>query len=226
MKKMILSIAALAMIFGVTLITSCSKDDTTAPVITLVGSSTVTVTLGSSYTDAGATANDNKDGDLTSSIVSTYAATSNPNTNLVGTYTITYTVSDAAGNTGTATRTVNVVNSAAFLAGTYNVTDIGTGDSTGTWTYAVTVTASSTVNNNISIANFGGFGSSVMIAATYTASNSTLNIASQIPSALAVTVQGTGITNTTSILSTNTSTDFGGGAAENDNCSYVRGSKK
>ena len=42
--------------------------DTTAPVITLTGAASITVEAGTSYTDAGATATDNKDGDLTSSI--------------------------------------------------------------------------------------------------------------------------------------------------------------
>ena len=39
---------------------------TTAPVITLEGDATVTVEVGTDYTDAGATATDNYDGDITS----------------------------------------------------------------------------------------------------------------------------------------------------------------
>ena len=65
-----------------------------APVITLTGSAEVSLELGSTYTDAGVTAVDNIDGDITSSIV-----TVNPvDANTVGTYTVTYNVSDAAGN--------------------------------------------------------------------------------------------------------------------------------
>ncbi len=84
-----------------------SVADTTPPVITLLGSSPVDVEVGSVYTDAGATAWDNLDGDLTASIV-----TVNPvNTAVVGTYTVTYNVNDAAGNPAVqVTRTVNVVN--------------------------------------------------------------------------------------------------------------------
>ena len=80
--------------------------DTTIPVITLVGDATVTIEVGDTYTDAGATATDNYDGDLTSSIV-----TVNPvDTDTVGTYTVTYNVTDANGNTAVeVTRTVNVV---------------------------------------------------------------------------------------------------------------------
>lgn len=43
--------------------------DTTAPVISLVGTATVDVLLYTSYTDAGATALDNLDGDITANIV-------------------------------------------------------------------------------------------------------------------------------------------------------------
>ncbi|MFK7750301.1 MAG: S8 family serine peptidase [Kordia sp.] len=79
--------------------------DTVAPVITLNGSATVNLTVGDSYTDAGATATDNVDGNLTSSIV----VTGSVNTSVEGTYTLNYNVSDAAGNAATqVSRTVNV----------------------------------------------------------------------------------------------------------------------
>jgi len=219
MKKILLSVAALTMLFGATLLTSCSKDDTTAPVITLKGDNPMPVTLNGTYTEPGATANDNKDGDLTSSIVTSGTV----NVNLKGAYTITYTVSDAAGNTGTATRTVNVVNSAEFLAGNYNVSDMVTGDTTGTWTFNVTVATSSITNGSFTINNFGGFGSTVAVAASV--SGTVITIASQTPSGLAATIQGTGTANTSSIIATATTADFGGGAVENDNCSYTKAKK-
>jgi hypothetical protein len=80
--------------------------DTTVPVITLLGDATVTIEVGNDYTDDGATASDNYDGDITDDIVVV-----NPvDTDVVGTNTITYNVSDAAGNAATeVTRTVNVV---------------------------------------------------------------------------------------------------------------------
>lgn len=79
--------------------------DTTPPVITLVGSSSLSVTEGDSYVDAGATASDNVDGDISNSIV-----VINPvDTGTVGTYAVRYNVSDAAGNAATeVTRTVVV----------------------------------------------------------------------------------------------------------------------
>ena len=81
-------------------------EDTTVPVITLTGEEEVTLELGDSYTDAGATATDNYDGDLTDeiNIVSTV------NTSVTGTYTVTYNVTDSEGNVALpVTRTINVV---------------------------------------------------------------------------------------------------------------------
>ena len=81
--------------------------DTTAPVITLLGSSNVQLTVGDTYNDAGATATDDTDGNLTSSIV-----TVNPvNTAVAGTYTVTYNVTDSAGNTASQVSRTVVVSS-------------------------------------------------------------------------------------------------------------------
>lgn len=79
--------------------------DLTAPIITLQGDATTTVKVGSVYEDAGATALDNVDGDLTYKL----SATSTVNTAIPGTYSYSYNVSDAAGNAATTTsRTVIV----------------------------------------------------------------------------------------------------------------------
>ena len=79
--------------------------DATAPVITLIGDAAVAHALGTDYTDAGATATDNVDGDISSSITTSGTVT----TGTAGTYTITYSVSDAAGNAAIEiTRTVTV----------------------------------------------------------------------------------------------------------------------
>ena len=68
--------------------------DNTPPVITRLGAPEVTAEVGGSYTDAGATAADARDGNLTPNI-----ATHNPvNTAAIGNYTVTYNVSDSAGN--------------------------------------------------------------------------------------------------------------------------------
>lgn len=79
--------------------------DTLPPTISLLGSITVTHIQSQPYTDAGASASDTTDGDLTAHIV----VTGSVNTNAVGTYTLTYTVADAAGNAATSvSRTVIV----------------------------------------------------------------------------------------------------------------------
>jgi len=72
--------------------------------MTLIGNAFVTLEVGTPYTDAGATAFDNEDGNLTSSIVTV----SNVNTTVLGTYTITYTVKDSSNSTASLTRTVRV----------------------------------------------------------------------------------------------------------------------
>ena len=78
--------------------------DTQKPVINLHGGD-VTLTVGDTYTEL-ATANDNKDGDITANIVRTGSV----DTNTAGSYTLTYNVTDTAGNIAdTVTRIVTVV---------------------------------------------------------------------------------------------------------------------
>jgi len=82
-----------------------ATSDSEAPVITLTGDATINLTVGDTYTEQGATATDNNDGDITANI----STTGSVDTNTAGTYTITYNVSDAAGNAATTVaRTVNV----------------------------------------------------------------------------------------------------------------------
>ena len=78
--------------------------DQTDPVITLLGGASVTVALNTSYTEAGAVAMDNVDGNITSSIVRTGAV----DMTTTGTYTLTYTVTDTAANQVNISRTVTV----------------------------------------------------------------------------------------------------------------------
>ncbi|MCP4255315.1 MAG: S8 family serine peptidase, partial [Candidatus Scalindua sp.] len=87
--------------------------DTTAPIITLSGSTPVDVEAGTIYTDAGATANDNLDGDITSSIVTGGLPIE---TNAPGSYTVSYDVTDSSGNVAIqVTRTVNVVDVSFYV---------------------------------------------------------------------------------------------------------------
>ena len=83
-----------------------TPDDTTPPEITLEGASTLVIEFGSSYTDPGATATDDVDGDLTASIV---VGGDTVDISTLGSYTVTYNVSDTAGNPAAqVTRTVHV----------------------------------------------------------------------------------------------------------------------
>ena len=92
--------------------------DTISPVITLLGNNPESVALGATYTDAGATALDNIDGDITANIIVV-----NPiDVNTVGVYTITYNIQDNAGNSAIeVTRTVNVFDSNDTTAPTITV---------------------------------------------------------------------------------------------------------
>ena len=98
--------------------------DTVAPVITLQGDATVALPYNQTYTDAGATANDNVDGAVTVTTSGTV------DSSVIGQYAITYTATDAAGNEATKTRTVNVVDiTAPTITVTGNNAQIFVGDS-------------------------------------------------------------------------------------------------
>lgn len=145
MKKHLLTIASVAMIAGVVSFSSCKKDDTTAPTITITGGNAQTISLNSTWASPTATAADDIDGDISTSITVNGATTVNED--LVGTYNVTYTVSDAAGNTSTETLVVTVQNDAAYLAGNYNVRD--SVDVLLIFSYTMNINASTTINNRI-----------------------------------------------------------------------------
>ncbi len=84
--------------------------DTTAPIITLSGNATENVTQGAVYTDAGAMANDDVDGDISANIT---VGGDTVDTSTSGSYTITYNVSDASGNAATEVTREVVVGSVA-----------------------------------------------------------------------------------------------------------------
>lgn len=81
-----------------------TTSDTIAPVVTLNGDAAIQLTVGDVYTDAGATATDDVDGDLTTKIVKTGTV----DTATAGSYSITYSATDKAGNIGSAGRIVVV----------------------------------------------------------------------------------------------------------------------
>ena len=75
-----------------------------APKISLIGESSMTLNVGDSYTEKGATAKDDKDGDITGNI----QISGSVNTSKAGTYTITYKVKNSLGKETTKTRTIVV----------------------------------------------------------------------------------------------------------------------
>ena len=83
--------------------------DGTAPVITLLGDPSVTIEVGNAYVDAGASASDNIDGDISANIT----VVNSVDVNTVGTYSVAYTVSDAAGNSA-----IEVIRIVSVILGT------------------------------------------------------------------------------------------------------------
>lgn len=219
--KSIHSIPALFLLFIIVFASSCKKEetpDTIAPVITLNGDNPATVYLGGTYTDAGATATDETDGDLTSSITST----NNINLLQTGTYTVTYSVTDAAGNTGTETRSVKVINEANYIAAGYSVVDVVTGKNAGTYYYNVSVSAHSTINNKLLIYNFGGFGS--LVYAEVTLSGTTLTLGSQNPTLMndPGTISGSGSTDSTAVTTINYTCIYDSGGSDTGSATFTK----
>ena len=79
--------------------------DQSSPVVTLIGSGTITLANGAVYTELGATWADNVDG--TGIIM--IAISGSVNTSIAAIYTLTYRKVDLAGNTGSTTRAVTVL---------------------------------------------------------------------------------------------------------------------
>ena len=80
--------------------------DAVAPVLALKGNQNIILYVGDSYSEAGFTANDDCDGDITANVV----VEGNVNVQKAGNYTLTYKVSDSSGNVTEVKRTVTVRN--------------------------------------------------------------------------------------------------------------------
>ena len=79
------------------------QKDMTAPSITLEGSNPMTLYVGETFSDPGASANDDVDGVVAVSV------TGQVNVDAVGSYTIVYSASDSSGNIARKERIVNVI---------------------------------------------------------------------------------------------------------------------
>jgi len=80
-------------------------EDIEKPTIELIGSEYKNVYIGDNYQEEGVKANDNCDGDISSS----YTTEGEVNTSALGEYKLTYKVQDKAKNEATITRTVRVI---------------------------------------------------------------------------------------------------------------------
>lgn len=91
--------------FAIRIRDRASEIDTIPPVITLLGSDTVSIALGEAFVEPSFTVTDNRD-----SIPLSFVNVNRTqlNLNAVGIYAVVYTVSDLSGNVGTATRYVRV----------------------------------------------------------------------------------------------------------------------
>ena len=112
-----------------TLIRTINVVDTTIPVLTLLGTSPVSIELNGTYSDAGAAASDNYDDDV--SITTLISLSGTVENTIVGSYTLTYSVSDSSNNQAIPiTRIVNVEDNTKpviTLLGNTNVTiEVGT----------------------------------------------------------------------------------------------------
>lgn len=85
--------------------TSTSSTDTTPPVLNLTGALTLVLEKLEPYVELGATAIDDVDGDITTSII----ITNSVNSETIGTYDVEYRVEDSAGNVTSKERIVNIV---------------------------------------------------------------------------------------------------------------------
>jgi hypothetical protein len=97
--------------------TGGTSADTEAPVIALIGGTTVNIAVGEAYVDQGVVVSDNVDTSSTYTMSLNGSPLVDPSmftfdTSIAGTYTVWYSATDAAGNTGTVSRTV-VVEAAA-----------------------------------------------------------------------------------------------------------------
>ncbi|MBI1317464.1 MAG: DUF5011 domain-containing protein [Candidatus Hydrogenedens sp.] len=92
-------------LFGPPVITTLNGIDKQPPTIRLNGSPNVTIQQGQGWSDPGATARDNVDGDISGSI----QISGDVNVNVPGSYAVTYTSVDSSGNSASATRVVTVV---------------------------------------------------------------------------------------------------------------------
>ena len=141
---------------------NCNKKDKSLPTITLNGDAEKIISLNSSYVEDGAIATDKKGDDISKDIVTSGEV----DVNKVGEYQIYYNVEDKKGRKAKEVqRNLYVLNEADGMSGLYLATPnvVGTSGTSSyssytfgtssTTSYYTTVSASETINNQITIDN-------------------------------------------------------------------------
>ncbi len=144
--------------------------DSTAPTISLLGDAELHIEQGSTFSDPGASANDDNDGEVTVVI------TGEVDTTIAATYTLTYSASDEAGNESSVERVVIVADTTAPT-----VTLSGSGSMTlaadASYNEAG-ATASDQVDGTLDVTIAGSVGSAAgTYTLTYTATDKAGNVA-------------------------------------------------
>lgn len=135
------------------IIVSCNESDDSVPIITLNSSDSLFHVLNQVYVDPGATAIDETDGDISSSIYIENLV----NENLVGEYSITYNVVDQAGNEAIPiTRWVLVYNTAWVYDSLYYVNEEKIFPEYEQYNYSNFIFADTLVNQRIYISSLAG----------------------------------------------------------------------
>ena len=132
---------------------SCRKVDDTPPIINMNPPDSIYHVLNELYTDPGATATDEADGNITNNIY----IKNDVDINKVGEYTVVYTVVDKQGNEAApATRWVFIYNQAWNYAGYYSVSETQVFPATESREFESKIIADSTVNFRINFSDFAG----------------------------------------------------------------------
>lgn len=170
------------------LVSSCRKKDQTPPVLTLNGEPTVTIFVGDTYADPKATAQDDRDGDISGDVrveglISPLKA---------GEYIVTYKVADDAGNEAIpVSRKVLVKHKNTFIAGDYTASEacnFGNVDP-----YDASITASPDDLISVTLKNFGNYNTTIDLTAALSGeTNQTITLtANQVNAGIVYNGSGT-----------------------------------
>ncbi len=186
-KNSLMSMGLALAIVSTVFFSSCKKEDTSSPTITLNGAATMTMYVGETFTDPGVTCDDldakEDEVNLTADVVKTGAVDNTKS----GEYIIRYNCEDEAGNAANeVTRTVTVKHKNSTVQGLYSATESCTGVPSGAFSCSVN---NGTTETGITISNFGNYG--VVVNATLSGTyNTTVTVTSQ--NIAGATFSGTG----------------------------------